>query len=67
MSENTSSASGGLSLPSLVFLLFLALKLLGVSPVAHWSWWWVTAPLWGTAAVVLVLCVFILLIQAVRR
>ncbi len=28
----------------LLFLLFLGLKLCGV---ITWSWWWVTAPLWG--------------------
>jgi len=33
-----------------VFLLFLGLKLAGVGQVAHWSWWWVTAPLWGPIA-----------------
>ena len=27
-----------------LFLLFLGLKLGGV---ITWSWWWVTAPLWG--------------------
>lgn len=26
---------------------FVVLKLLGIQPIAEWSWWWVTAPLWG--------------------
>jgi len=26
------------------FIVFLAMKLLGK---IDWSWWWVTAPLWG--------------------
>lgn len=26
-----------------LFMAFLVLKLCGV---IHWSWWWVTAPLW---------------------
>lgn len=30
-----------------LFLIFLVLKLVGVDPVTTWSWWWVTAPLWG--------------------
>ncbi|WP_253191678.1 transmembrane Fragile-X-F family protein [Burkholderia cenocepacia] len=30
-----------------MFLIFLALKLAGIGVVAAWSWWWVTAPLWG--------------------
>ena len=29
-----------------LFLIFLTLKLTGV---IHWSWLWVTAPLWGAA------------------
>lgn len=31
----------------LLFLVFLALKLTGY---ITWSWWWVTAPLWGPLA-----------------
>lgn len=36
--------SGGIGFFSLLFLVFLVLKLVGV---ITWSWWWVTAPLWG--------------------
>jgi hypothetical protein len=39
-----SSASGGVSGMFLLFLLFLGLKLTGH---IAWSWWCVTAPLWG--------------------
>lgn len=28
----------------ILFLIFMTLKLCGV---ITWSWWWVTAPLWG--------------------
>jgi hypothetical protein len=38
--------SGGFSLGTLIFVIFLILKLTETGPVAHWSWWWVTAPLW---------------------
>lgn len=27
-----------------LFLIFFVLKLVGV---IHWSWWWITAPLWA--------------------
>ena len=54
----------GVGLASLVFLLFLGLKLGGVMPVAAWSWVWIFAPIWigfalaGTImAVVLVIAV----------
>ena len=36
---------------SILFLIFLVLKLFGT---IDWSWWWVTAPLWGTALFLLV-------------
>jgi hypothetical protein len=36
----------------LLFLVFLALKLTGE---IDWSWWWVTAPLWGGIAFLLIL------------
>ena len=52
MANNTSS-SGGISLFGAIFLILLTLKLIGVAPVAAWSWWWVTAPLWGGFAIVL--------------
>lgn len=32
---------------SLLFLVFLILKL---THTITWSWWWVTAPLWGGLA-----------------
>jgi len=35
---------------TLLFLIFLILKLTGV---IAWSWWWVTSPLWLPIAIVL--------------
>ena len=34
-----------------LFLVLLILKLCGVTAVAGWSWWWITAPLWAPFAV----------------
>lgn len=45
----------------LMVLLFLGLKLTGN---IAWSWWWVTAPLWGPLVVFLVV-LFVLLLLAV--
>lgn len=39
----------------IVGIVFVVLKLLGVEPVAHWSWWLVTAPFWGPLALAAVL------------
>jgi len=37
------SSSSGIGFGTLLFLVFLVLKLTGI---ILWSWWWVTAPLW---------------------
>jgi hypothetical protein len=37
-------AMNGIPLPTIMFLIFLVLKL---TNQVDWSWWWVTAPLWG--------------------
>jgi hypothetical protein len=44
MSKNNSNSSSGVGLFGLMFLIFMTLKLTGY---ITWSWWWVTAPLWG--------------------
>lgn len=38
--------------PTILFTVFLVLKLCGV---IDWSWWWVTAPLWMSFAILVVL------------
>ena len=42
MSTQTYS-SGGIGLGTILFVVFLILKL---THVIDWSWWWITAPLW---------------------
>ncbi len=53
MSNNkTIITSGGISFTSLLFIVFLVLKLgVGNTVIINWSWWWVTCPLWLPAAV----------------
>lgn len=54
---NNSNSGNGVGLAGFVFLVFLILKL---TNVIAWSWWWVTAPLWGGFAiglVIFILCV----------
>jgi hypothetical protein len=38
--------TGGLGIGTILFLIFLTLKLAEIGPVAKWSWWWVFSPLW---------------------
>lgn len=47
--EGKIQSTAPVSFLSLLFLTFLILKLCGV---IGWSWWWVTAPLWGGLAVI---------------
>lgn len=51
----------GLGICSWMFLIFVTLKL---CKVIDWSWWWVTAPLWGSVAVVGLFCVGYIAVQA---
>ena len=41
--SNTSKSSNGLGFGTILFLIFLVLKL---TNYINWSWWWVTSPLW---------------------
>jgi hypothetical protein len=55
MADNNNS--GGLSLATILFLIFLILKL---TNYIDWSWWWVTSPLWiGALLISLVLFIII--------
>jgi hypothetical protein len=49
---------------SLLFVVFLVLKLTGV---IGWSWWWVTAPLWGGFLVALIIIYLVLCVRAAGR
>lgn len=46
---------------SLLFLIFLTLKLVEIGQVASWSWWWVTSPIWAPLAIVIAIVAVALL------
>jgi hypothetical protein len=48
---------------TVIFLIFLVLKLAEVGVVATWSWWWVFSPIWITLGLYL----FLLGIQFLLR
>ena len=48
----SSSSSGGIGFCGLLAVVFITLKLLGY---ITWSWWWVLAPVWIPAIVVLII------------
>jgi hypothetical protein len=60
--DNKKVSGNGIGLGTVLFLIFLTLKLAEVGQIATWSWWWVTSPLWipivlvlGIAAIALIL------------
>lgn len=61
MASNAQSSSSGIGCGTVLFLIFLVLKLTGN---IAWSWWWVTAPLWGSAILVVA---FVLIFLAANR
>lgn len=60
MSRNSGNSGGsvGIGVTGLLGVAFVILKLCGV---IKWSWWWVTAPFWGSTllAILIVLGTFL--------
>jgi len=63
MDNTTATCTSGISFTGLLFIVFLVLKLTGV---ISWSWWWVTAPLWGGLAIVVGVLLIILLVLGIK-
>lgn len=53
---------GGISLGTVLFIVFLVLKL---TETIDWSWWWVTAPLWIPIGLVIALTVLLGVLSAI--
>lgn len=53
-SETVKSSGGGMGFFGALFLILLWLKLNPggnfTTPITDWSWWWISAPLWGPLA-----------------
>lgn len=65
MSKESSSTNSGISALGVLGIIFVVLKLFGVSDVATWSWWWVTAPFWAGIALFVVLFVIVAVIAGI--
>ena len=59
MSEKKIVIGSGLSFTTILFLIFLVLKL---TETITWSWWWVTAPLWVGPATILAFLIVLLIL-----
>jgi predicted membrane channel-forming protein YqfA (hemolysin III family) len=64
MSENSSSSSFGLG--TILFIIFLTLKLGGWGVVATWSWWWIFSPLWIPLLIVLGIGIVALIVHILK-
>lgn len=60
--NSTAINSGGVSIGTALFIVFLILKL---THVINWSWWWITAPLWISFGLVILFFIVIVIIGAV--
>lgn len=66
MSDNKTKVTGnGIGVGTVLFLIFLTLKLAGIGQVATWSWWWVTSPLWIPIVLVLGIAAIALLLAGI--
>ena len=63
--SNSKVIGTGLTFMQVLFLVFLVLKLTETSVVATWSWWWITAPLWGGVALFFAIWVLIMVIMLI--
>jgi fatty acid desaturase len=57
--EKNNKGSQSLGLGTILFLIFLTLKLAGIGVVAAWSWWWVFSPILIPIAALLVIFIVI--------
>lgn len=62
--ERSTASSSGVTSGFLLFLVFLVLKL---THVIDWSWWWITAPLWGGLALVVAIVLIVLAVAGVIK
>ena len=65
MSDKQKTTSNGIGISTVLFLIFLTLKLAEIGRVATWSWWWVTSPLWIPIVFVVAIIVLVVLSMAI--
>ena len=61
--NNNNLNRGYVSFTGLLFITFLVLKL---TKVIDWSWWWITAPLWGPFALSIVFMILYIIVGLIR-
>jgi hypothetical protein len=59
--------TGGFTLSSMVFIVFLIFKLAEIGKIATWSWWWVTSPLWMPIAIIPAIIIIVIIVCIIRE
>ena len=68
MKNKHSASSGGIGILAVIQIVFIILKLLGIAPVASWSWGLVLLPLWiDLGLVVLILIISAIFIGIIKK
>lgn len=60
MSNSDGKRSGGLTFTAALQIAFIVLKL---CKVISWSWWWVLAPTWISAVILIALVIWMVRLQ----
>lgn len=61
--DSYKSAASGLSFPTVVFIVFLILKLTGL---VNWSWWWIFSPIWISFGIVVLIFLIGVIVGVIR-
>jgi len=67
---NNKHSSSGIGILAVVQIVFIILKVLGIAPVASWSWGLVLIPLWidlGIIAIALIILGFVVLYNTNKK
>lgn len=59
-----SNSSSGVGISTILTIIFIVLKCLGV---INWSWWWVLSPIWISWAIVLFVVLIIFIIKRFKK
>lgn len=62
MNKNKTTVNGGIGFTGLLTIVFIVLKLCGV---ITWSWLWVLAPIWVSAALALLIILGVFIVGLV--
>jgi hypothetical protein len=60
---NNNTSSGGVGFFGLMFLILMTLKL---TNYIDWSWWWITAPLWGGFVIIIIIIAVFVIIKSLE-